>query len=140
MAVQCWGPRLKKTGAMSPVRTREAMRGFGRVAPGLQRALLPRLVWHMLVGSAISRGYLDFGLTLLVQFCGHLLPTELLNLKRQQLTLATLGSGVKYIMWLLHMQGDGATSKTEERDQSILLDRPVFSMTPTIFVTPKRSR
>ena len=130
--------RIKKGGKLCPLRAREALRGFRRLAPGLSRAPLPEIALHALVGAAISLGQLDFGLALLVQFCGYLRPAELLNLKGRQIILAVQGSGVKHIALLLHPQEDGATSKTEERDESILLDWPIFSETRAAFAVLKK--
>ena len=124
--------RIKKGNIMDPVRARDALRGFRRLAPGLSRAPLPYVALCALIGAVIYLGFPLTALAWLVQFHCYLRPSELLALRGDSWVRPTLGSGVHHWALILHPQEGGNPSKTAEWDESLILDWPVFSRLTSI--------
>ena len=119
--------RLRKGGECDMRKAREALRGFKRLAPGLSRAPLPYVALCGLIGAAASINRRDFGLALLIQFCGYFRPSELLGIVTDRLIPPQKFSGSGAWAVLLSPQEEAIGSKTHEFDESVLLDWEIFT-------------
>ena len=103
-------------------RFRRALKAYRRLAPGLSRAPLPWLGLAALVGAAWSQGDEEFGIALVVQFIGYLRPHELLSLTTESLVPPSVTEGGKSWAILLFPAGEGRASKTQQFDESVVMD------------------
>ena len=126
--------RLRKGAELDMHKVREALRGFRRLAPGLSRAPLPYVALCGIIGAAVSINRRDFGLALLIQFCGYFRPSELLAITADRLIPPQRFSGSTAWAVLLSPQEEAIGSKTHEFDESVLLDWEIFNrLTPVLY-------
>jgi len=102
-------------------RMQRCLRSYRRLAPGSSRAPLPYLGLMAMVGTAYALNQPMFGLALLIQFSCYLRPHELLALKRRQLVPPASQTPLVWGL-LLAPEGHGERSKTQQFDESVLVD------------------
>lgn len=101
-----------------------AARGFKRLAPGLSRAPFPYLGLVAMIAAAASQGQWIFAVALAVHFTCYLRPNELLSLTAKQVVMPSRSSTSRVPSLLLNPLEDGTTGKTQEFDESVLVDWP----------------
>ena len=101
-------------------RTRRALKGLRRLAPGTSRAPLPWLAVMAMAGAALHASDWEFAVMLMLQFVCYLRPSELTGLIAGQLVRPRSSSQPWGI--LLAPQELGRTSKTKQFDESVLVD------------------
>ena len=107
---------------MDPIRSRNALKGFRRLAQGLSRAPLPWIAVCAILGAGLHRGLVDFSLAVLIMFIAYLRPVELLQLTGVQLIAPLKGSGTRWWAVLIAPEELGIGTKTRQYDESVLLD------------------
>ena len=103
-------------------RASRSLRGFRRLAPGCSRAPLPWVAVCAMAGAAVADGSYLFAVALILQFVCYLRPHELLNLKQHQVVEPVRGSLTSSWSLLLSPQELGRGSKTNQFDESVLVD------------------
>ena len=103
-------------------RCARAMKGYHRLAPGSSRAPLPWVAACAMLGSALSRGEVEFATMLVTQFMGYLRPSELAGLTVSQIIAPTTAAQVRGWAILLSPQEDKRGSKTNQYDESLIMD------------------
>lgn len=117
-------PRISLKNPCELPRTMNAAKGFKRLAPGHSRAPLPWVALVAMAAAASSLGWWGMTVALVLHFTCYLRPGELLKLKVSSVIMPVNGAGTASPSLLLSPLEGGIPGKTQEYDESVLLDWP----------------
>jgi len=104
---------------------RQALRGWKRLEPPVSRLPLPLPVVAMIANELWSLAYFEESLVVMLIFFTYFRPGEPYRLRVCDLVPPVPGAGLAHCRWALtlHAFELGRASKTQEFDESVLLDR-----------------
>ena len=122
-SVLYFAPKLSKSGGGRMVKTRQALRGWKRLAPSGSRLAMPFEVMALIVVTLMEWELREEALLVLLTFEMYYWLGEPHTIRAADLIPPVRGSGLgaKWSL-VLHPREVGAASKTNEYDQSGLLD------------------
>ena len=121
-ALGYYNPTLKKDAGIVLPAARQAAKGWKRLSPPTSRMPVPWELVCALANALMADGCRDAALLMLLSFVCYLRPSEAAKLQVRDLIPPVKGS--QHVSWslLLHPFERGACSKTQEFDESLLID------------------
>ena len=123
-AVTWMYPSLSAAGGGKMAMSRQALRGWRKIEPIGMRLPVPFLVVMMLVNHFVRQERREAALLAWLQTETYCRPSELFRLRPRDVirALPGAGSGHRFTSLVLHPMETGLPSKTQEFDETVLLD------------------
>jgi len=116
-----WRPKYNKVGGHGLPRAWRALKGWKRLCPGKSRKPEPLKFWFAMATHMVRIGGWKKAVCLLLMLSTYLRPSAAISLRKGSLQSPAPGA-TKVWSVLAHPEEEGTTSKTGERDVSILVD------------------
>ena len=114
-------PQFSKVGSKSLAGSWRAIKGWRRLCPGRSRYPMPRSFWMGMAVTLCHLGQVQMAVFVLIAVSSYLRPSSMFSLSRGSLVPPVVGV-TKWWTLLAHPHEEVSTSKTHEKDVSILMD------------------
>lgn len=114
-------PEFGRVGGRHLPRSWRALKGWRRLTPGFSRRPFPLCFWAAVATEMEARGSLQMAIFTLIALSAYLRPPEAMGLKKRDL-VGPITGGTRFWSLLVCPQERKATTKTGERDVSVMMD------------------